>query len=387
MARLARTTRRLGQLLRLLLRVTVTLLVLGGAGAAVFYGQSFLEARAAAVPAPEAAPLTPVSVRSLQVEDGYRQTRSFVGQIEPRKTVAVSFELAGKLIDVAVDEGEEVRAGQLVAAQDVDLLEADQAQLTSSRQALEAQRDFALQRLERAERLLESGFASQERLDQAISARDELDARIRETDARLRTIAIRLEKSTIEAPFDGRVTRRFLDGGEALSPGQPVLEIVETEAPLVRVGVPLSIAPETLRDAVLVLGGREFAAEFVTLRPDIDATTRTRTALYRPMGPVPAAFGQTAEIQVETEVRARGTWVPVNSLKEGARGQWTLLVVDDGDVVQRATALVVYAESDRVFVQGSFPPGTRMIEEGPQRVVPGQRVTVVPSARLGAVEG
>lgn len=387
MARLDGTTRLLGRILRLLVRVTVTLIVIGGAGAAVFYGQSFLEARAAAVPAPEAAPLTAVSVRALQTENGYRQTRSFVGQIEPRKTVAVSFELSGKLVEVTVDEGDEVRAGQLIAAQDVDLLKAEQAQLTSSREALEAQLEFALQRLDRAERLLESGFASQERLDQSISARDELDARIRETNARLQTIEIRLEKSTIEAPFDGRVTRRFLDGGEALSPGQAVLEIVETEAPLVRVGVPLSIEPETLCDAVLVLGGQEFAAEFVTLRPDIDATTRTRTALYRPRGPIPAAFGQTAQIQVETEVAARGTWVPVNSLKEGARGQWTLLVLDDSDVVQRATALVVYAESDRVFVQGSFPSGTRMIEEGPQRVVPGQRVTVVAAERLSAVEG
>ncbi|MEM1233332.1 MAG: efflux RND transporter periplasmic adaptor subunit, partial [Pseudomonadota bacterium] len=231
MARFERTTRLIGRSLRLLLRLTVTLVVIGGAGAAVFYGQSILEARAAAVPEPEAAPLTAVSVRALETENGYRQTRSFVGQIEPRKTVAVSFELAGKLVDVAVDEGDEVRAGQLIAAQDVDLLEAEKAQLNSSREALEAQLEFALQRLQRAERLLESGFASQERLDEVISARDELDARIRETDARLQTIEIRLDKSAIEAPFDGRVTRRFLDGGEALSPGQPVLEIVETEAP------------------------------------------------------------------------------------------------------------------------------------------------------------
>ena len=377
MARFERTGRFLRQALRLTLRVVITLVVIGGAGAAVFYGQSFLEARAAAVPEPKAAPLTIVSVRELELRNGYRQTRAFVGQIEPQRTVAVSFELAGKLIDIAVDEGDEVETGQRIASQDVDLLTAEQSQLQSSREALEAQLDFALQRLERAESLLESGFASQERLDQAVSSRDELAARIRETDARLETIAIRLEKSTIEAPFDGRVTRRFLDGGEALSPGQTVLEIVETEAPLVRVGVPLSLAPESLRDAVLVLNGEEFEAEFLTLRPDIDPTTRTRTALYRPTSPIPAPCGQTAEIRVETDVAAKGTWVPVASLKEGARGQWTLLVINQANVVQRATALVIYAETDRVFVQGSFPEGTRMIEEGPQRVVPGQRVSVV----------
>ena len=193
----------------------------------------------------------------------------------------------------------------------------------------------------------------------------------------------RFRTAASTAPCDGRVTRRFLDGGEALSPGQAVLEIVETEAPLVRVGVPVSIDPESLSTATLVLNDATFEAEFVTLRPDIDPVTRTRTALYRPTEPIPAAFGQTAEIRIDTNVTMAGTWVPVDSLKEGTRGQWTLLVVDEEDRVRRATALVIYAESDRVYVKGSFPDGTRIIEAGPQRVVPGQQVTTMANVAEG----
>ncbi|MEM9855289.1 MAG: efflux RND transporter periplasmic adaptor subunit [Pseudomonadota bacterium] len=374
MARFAKTKRFFIGLARLTIRLVITLVVIGGAGAAVYFGQQFLEDRAAAQPAPEAAPLTSVAVRPLTREEGYRQMRAFVGQIEPQKTVLASFELPGKLTDITVDEGAAVRAGQLIAAQDVDLLTAEQSQLVSSREAIEAQLDFALQRLERAESLLDSGFASQERVDQAVSSRDELNARIREIDARLANLEIRIAKSKLYAPFDGRVTRRFVDGGEALNPGQSVLEIVQTEAPLVRVGVPLSLSAESLRNAEVFLGGAAFRAEFVTLRPDIDPTTRTRTALYRPTEPIPAAFGQTAEIRIETIIETPGTWVPVKSLKEGTRGQWTLLVLDEEDIVQRASALIIHAETDRVFVDGSFPNGTRIIDAGPQRVVPGQRV-------------
>ncbi|MEM6728538.1 MAG: efflux RND transporter periplasmic adaptor subunit [Pseudomonadota bacterium] len=374
MARLEKTRRFFGTLLRLTIRLTVTLIVLAGAGAGVYFGQQALAERAAAVPAPEAAPLTSVAVTPLTLEDGYRQVRAFVGQIEPQKTVQASFELAGKVVEIAVDEGETVMAGALIAAQDVDLLEAERGALLSSREAIEAQLAFALQRLERAEALLESGFASQERLDQAISSRHELDARIREIDANLATLDIRIEKAKIYAPFAGRVTRRFVDGGEAVAPGQSIMEIVESAAPLMRVGVPLSLDEASLRSAELTVGGRTFGAELIALRPDIDPVTRTRTALFQPTETIPAAFGQTAEIRLDTVVEAQGTWVPVKSLQEGARGQWTLLVLNDDDIVQRATALVVYAESDRVFVQGSFPPGTRMIDAGPQRVVPGQQV-------------
>jgi RND family efflux transporter MFP subunit len=384
MSRIRNIMQALANAARLVFRLILTIAVIGGAAGAVYYGQALLAERAEAQPAPEAAPLTTVSVRALNLEEGYAQTRAFVGQIEPRKTVSASFELAGQLIEILVDEGDEVAQGQLIAMQDTELLEADRAELQSSREAIEAQLDFALQRLERAEALLDRGFASQERLDEAVSQRDQFQARIREIDARLANTDIRLEKAKLYAPFEGRVTRRFMDGGEALNPGQAVLEIVETAAPLVRVGVPVSLDPENLRGAKIIIGDTEFEADFVALRPDIDSTTRTRTALYQPKTALPAAFGQTAEIRIDTEISSPGTWVPVESLKEGARGQWTLLVLNDEDVVRRATAVVIHAESERVYVQGSFPPGTRMIEVGPQRVVPGQRVRALNQAGLSA---
>ncbi|MEO0485969.1 MAG: efflux RND transporter periplasmic adaptor subunit [Pseudomonadota bacterium] len=363
---------------RLLLRITLTLAVIAGAAAGVYVGQGYFQARADAVPAPEAAPLTRVAVTALTPSDGFAQTRSFVGQVEPARTVQTSFELPGQLATITVDEGDIVRAGDTLATQNTDLILAEQAQLVSSRDAIAAQLDFASQRLDRATALLDRGFASQEQLDQAIAAEDELTARIRELNAALGTIDIRLSKSTLTAPFDGRITRRFVDGGEAMNPGQPVLEIVQTSAPLIRVGLPLSLDPASLQTAQIALAGAQIPAEFITLRPDIDPITRTRTALYRPTAPLNAAFGQTVEVAINTQVTADGTWVPLDSLKEGERGQWTLLVLDDSDIVRRANAVVVHADDARVFVRGSFPPGTRIVDAGTQRVVPGQRVLPMP---------
>lgn len=355
--------------------LALTLSIVGGAGMAVFYGQDWLQARAAAQPEPEAAPLVSVSVRALEQEDSYSQTRYFVGQIEPQKTVSASFELAGQLARIDVDEGDAVTKGQLLAKQDVDLLEAERTALLSSREGTQAQLDFNMQQVERATALLDRGFASQERLDAAIATKDELTARIREIEANLASVEIRLEKSELRAPFDGRITQRFVDGGEALSPGQAVLQVIETTAPLVRVGVPLGLDEATLRGTEVIVEGQAYAADLVTLRPDIDAVTRTRTALFALQEAPAFAFGRTAQVAVETQVSTQGTWVPIDSLKEGTRGQWTLLVLNEDDVVERATALILHAESDRVFVQGSFPNGTRMIESGTQRVVPGQSVT------------
>ena len=356
--------------------LTTTIAVIAGAGYAVQSGATLLAARAADAPPPDPAPLIAVSVRTLTQDTGYSVPRSFVGQVEPRKTVALSFELAGRLDAVLVDEGDTVTQGQVIARQDIDLLRADRDRQQAARKAVEAQLAFALQTVDRSEALRDRGFASQERLDQSMATRDELTARISEIDAALATIDIQLQKAELFAPFDGRSTRRLLDGGEAVGAGQVLVEVVETGVPQIRVGLPLSIDESAMETAQISVNGRSYAATLASFRPDIDPVTRTRTALFDIAADTALALGQTARLELQTQVTEAGTWVPLRSLKEGDKGQWTLLVVDADNIVRRASVRVILATSDEAYVQGSFPPGTRMIEEGPQRVTLGQTVQI-----------
>ncbi|MEL6609366.1 MAG: hypothetical protein AAFO93_10705 [Pseudomonadota bacterium] len=71
----------------------VTLIVLGASGAAVQYGAGYLAARAEAAEAPVEAPLMPVEVRALTVEDSFTIPRQFVGQIEAATQATLAFEL------------------------------------------------------------------------------------------------------------------------------------------------------------------------------------------------------------------------------------------------------------------------------------------------------
>ena len=365
---------RLTSLARVSGRVVLTLGVIGGAGLAVQYGATELAQRADAAPSPEAAPAIPVRALPLRMESGYEVTRAFIGQVEAQKTVSLSFELGGRLAEIGVDEGESVAEGQVLARQDTSLLLAERQQLLASKAATEAQLVFAEQTLERNEELKERGFATQAGVDGALATRNELTARMAEIAAGLANVDIRIGKSTIRAPFDGRVTARTVDGGEALSPGQPVLGLVELRAPQVRVGVPLDLDEGRLADASIEIGGERLPATLIGLRPDIDPVTRTRTAIFSVESDAPLAFGQTARLLLTERVEAKGTWVPMTSLKEGVRGQWTVLAVDADDTVRSGVVEILHAESDRVFVRSAFPEGTRLIGEGPQRVTVGQTV-------------
>lgn len=359
---------------RLVGRVVVTFAVIAGAGFAIQLGSEELTRRADAAPVPEAAPLIPVSASPLIVEAGYDVTRAFVGQVEPQKTVQLSFELSGRLIEINVDEGDWVTAGQVLASQDLSLLTSERTRLTASRTAAEAQLRFADQTVDRNEELTQRGFATQAGLDEALSRQDELRARIAEIDASLDNVAIRIAKSQIIAPFDGRVTERLVDGGETLSPGQRVFGLVELRKPQVRIGVPLDLTEARLGDTQIEVGGDTYTATLVTLRPDIDPVTRTRTAVFEIETEMQPAFGQTARLMVAETIAEEGLWLPITSLKEGVRGQWTILTVDPEQTVRAASVEILHAESDRVFVRAAFPDGTMLINEGPQRVTVGQQV-------------
>ena len=362
---------------RAIVSLGFTALFVGAAAIAVVVGAGVLGERAAATETSQVAPAIPISAKVIEIEDGYDVRRSYVGQIEAPKTVDLSFELGGRLDKIYVDEGDAVRSNQVLAKLDTDLLIADRDRLLATRDAVTAQLDFAQLTVERNEALRDRGFASQERLDQALSTQRELIARIREIDADLAQIEIRLEKSVLHAPADGLITRAEVDGGETLGSGQVILGLVQDGAPHVRVGLPLDIARSDIQQIQIKVSGQTYQATLETIRPDIDPVTRTRTALFQLEADAPLTLGQTASIFVTSRIEEPGAWVPVRSLKEGARGTWSLQVVDAKDVVRAAMVEVIYTESEHAYIRGTFPPGTRIVEQGPQRVTSGQKVHII----------
>lgn len=369
--------------LRRIMVLTGTLVCLGLAGAAVVIGSQLLAARVDQTPPAAPAALTPVAVRTVEFEDRYTTTRRFLGQIEPASEVILSFELAGRLAELSADEGETVQNGDVVARLDTALLRADRQRTQAARSAVVAQLDFAKSRLERAQRLKTEGFSSQETLDQARTTYNELLARLAETDATLLSIDIQLEKSVLRAPFGGRIGARSADIAETLAGGQPVLTLVKTEHPQLRVGVPLTVSPADLQQTSVEIAGQVYAAQLDQIRPDIDPVTRTRTALFSLDLPGDVAFGQTAALVLEVSVMARGVWLPVDALQQGSGSVWTVFMVD-GDIVRPAAVEVLHQNGGQAYVQGTFPPGALFIHSGAHRVVSGQEVSVLMDKGLGS---
>tara|TARA_R110000868_G_scaffold86206_2_gene241831 strand:- start:15138 stop:16280 length:1143 start_codon:yes stop_codon:yes gene_type:complete len=337
------------------------------------------------------APL-PVSVIAADYDGDARIDELFPGLVVARRQSALGFERGGRIDAIHVDVGDRVSAGQVIAVLDTRAVAAQIAAADAQTAEAAAQAALATETESRQEQLLERGHISQQRLDEVRTTTRAAQARQAAAAAAANAIRVQLDLSIMTAPFDGVVTARLADEGAIAAPGQPLLELVESDSLEVRVGLPpvlaASLVPE--REYQFISDGLPLTARFRAATGVVDRQTRTVTAMFDVLPGQgvagQAAAGQVVRLAMATPIDADGFWVPTSALAEGRRGLWTVYVLNetDGDYHLEARVVeTVRIEADRVFVRGAVTDGELVLASGVQRITPGQSVVpAVTEARI-----
>jgi RND family efflux transporter MFP subunit len=344
-------------------------------------------------------PVAWVTVRHLPA---FATVDRFSGTVQSRRRGTLSLDQSGRVATVLVDEGDRVAAGAILLQLDTrelvtrrESLAFDLAQQQAVVAGVAADLPTAEATLERQERLVANGHATQQTIDEARSRvavlkAEQLSAQAAASavEARLRGVEVELETSVLKAPYAGTVTERLVDEGVAINSGTPLLTLVEDGIKRVRAGLPPEVAaplaPGML--APVEVGATTTMARLRALVPALDAATRTIPAVFEVEDPdrrLPD--GALARLSLERTVPARGAWPPDSALLRGPRGLWTVYVLvpaqggEDGIArVERRAVQILHDEAGRVFVDGTLEDGERVLAVGVDRVVPGQRVAPRP---------
>ena len=349
-----------------------------GVVALIFVATAGLHLRAAVDPGVAATPPLPVETAKFVAQPSFTWTDSFAGFIEPKRATGVAFERAGKVTSVEVEEGAVVREGDVLAVLDTAQLAADRTRLLAQLSQTEAQAELALLTAARQKVLADEGHSSEQRYDEARLNAEALEASAQALAASIKRLDVDLEKSTLRAPFDGRVAARLIDEGTVISAGTAVAELLESGRIQARIGLPPEVAAEMSSGANFTFdySGRGIAATVATVRPDVITVTRT----------VPVLFDLNADLPVGDIIRfpyprtstVSGGWLPISALAEAEKGLWSVYTakeVDGEQIVGRENVEVVHVEDQNVFVRGTLADGARVLTRGLNRVVPGQPIT------------
>ena len=167
---------------------------------------------------------TSLEITTIEIQDSYNTIQRFPGKILPLNYSKLAFEVPGKIADVKIDIGDAVKKNEILAA-------LDPAEMQANLNQAQARFDLAEQALKRFKDLKSKGFISNQELDRANS--EFLIAK-----AQVDLYSVKLEQTFIRAPFDGYIQNRFLDSGTVISPGAPILEIIDSTVVEAHVSVP-----------------------------------------------------------------------------------------------------------------------------------------------------
>ncbi|NJD31224.1 MAG: efflux RND transporter periplasmic adaptor subunit [Gammaproteobacteria bacterium] len=324
-------------------------------------------------PGPAPAAATPVRTAIVESVDVGNAVRS-VGVLAPRDEFRLSFKVGGVIDSIAVDAGDAVRKGQVLAL--IKRAEVDAAVAQASEATEKARRD-----LERGQRLRADEVATEEQVQDLTTAYNVARAN-------LEAARFNARFARIEAPGDGVVLQKLAEANELVQAGQPVLVLGGTGAGWIvrtaladRDAVRVNVG-DVARVAFDAFPGREFAGKVTRVGSSADPLTGT-FEVEIDVAPDGARFvrGLVAKVSLDiSDGDAAGirTVVPVTAIVEANGAVATVYLLDaQAGVARRRQVTVGPLVGDRVIVTAGLAAGDRVVTDGAAWLADGKPVHVV----------
>lgn len=313
--------------------------------------------------APEA-PLPTAQVQTKAVEiKTLPEFEEVVGTVRAKLRATIEAKTSGRIVDLPVELGQKLTAGQLLVRLDAPEIQARLQQAEAS-----------LQQAERDGNRVSSLYA------QKAATRADYDAaesRLEVTKAGLAEAKAMLSYVQVNAPFDSVVTRKLADVGDLATPGKPLLELQDPTRLQLEADVPEAIAGKIQSGARMAIRIEGAAAELTgtvaEMAPNADPLSRTfRVKLALPEGPGlrSGQFGRLAvPIGESSSIR-----VPAAAVVQ--RGQLEIVFAVEN---QRAHLHLVKTGrqlNDETEILSGLDAGDAVVIDNAGQLVDGQPVTV-----------
>jgi RND family efflux transporter MFP subunit len=340
-----------------------------------------LALQACSKPAPSEEPIRAVKVLTVGTE-AMQSGFEYAGEVKPRVESRLGFRVGGKLLRRLVEQGQHVRAGELLAQidpQDYKLaVDGARAQLA----AAATNRDLAMADYKRYKDLREQNFISAAELERRDSALKAAQAQVEQAQAQLSSLSNQTAYANLVADNAGVITSVEAEPGQVVAAGTPVLRLAqdgardvvfavpEDKVGLLKVGSSVSVAAwaSDKRASATV---REIAAS-------ADPVTRTFTVKVGLAGGEMWPLGSTATVSPKALDRSGPAVVklPTSALHHDGEKAAVWVLDPASMTVRLQTIEIATADGNAVVVARGLEPGMQVVSVGAHVLNPGQKVTI-----------
>jgi membrane fusion protein (multidrug efflux system) len=291
--------------------------------------------------------------------------------IQANETAMASAEIPGRILRLTVDDGDNVRKGQLIAVLNVEDIE-------TQREEVETATELAKTVYERQERLWNQQIGSEIQYLQAKNNYERLQKQ-------LAAIDVQSNKRNVYAPISGTVDRVMLRAGENAMPGAPIVSILSTNDLKVVGDAPEELLAKVKRgQQVKVLVPTldlDFGARVVRIGKTVDPANRTFAVEVDVPGRYLAQLKTNllAEIEVLDFAAEDMLVVSQDLIQQEVDGRRYVFIADDKDGKTMASQVFIKTGAtynNMAVVTEGLAAGDRIITTGARGLVDEQLITL-----------
>lgn len=331
----------------------------------------------------------PVRVASAVTQDIDIFLKS-LGTVTAYNTVTVRSRVSGELVDVPFQEGQQVKAGDLLAQVDPRAFQVALDQARGTQMQNLALLENARRDLQRYQALFKQDSIAKQQVDTQAALVRQYEGTIKSDQANVDNARLQLDYARITAPISGRLGLRQVDRGNLVSssdtnglvvitqtqPISVVFTLPETQLPEVRAelaeGKTLAVEAYDRADTRRIASGT-----LATLDNQIDVTTGTLKLKAKFENQDDALFpNQFVNVRLHVLTRKGATAIPTAAVQQGSAGAFVFLVQPD-DTVQVKQVKLGAINNGMVAVNEGLQPGDRVVTEGTDRLRAGAKVEIV----------
>ena len=349
-------------------------------------------------PQPPAPPPTEVGTLEVQPRE-LPLALEYAAQLRGVREVEVRARVSGILLQRRYEEGQAVKAGELLFRIDPAPFRADADRARAQLGVQQASLQQARRERERILPLFDQRLVSQRDRDTAVAAFESAEAAVAAAEAALKTAELSLSYTDVRAPIGGLTSREARSEGSLVTAGDDSallthivqadrlyveLALPEGDAELVRAAIAARSGSVVVRviDARGAQIGPDAGVEFIAPRVDDSTGTIGVRATLDNTGDV-LRPGRVVRARIDGVNVASSLVIPKRAVMHGAQGSFVWIVGAGEQVGVRPVELGASAANDVVVAKG-LTAGDRVVVDGILKVQPGAVVHATPIAEASA---
>lgn len=315
---------------------------------------------------------------------------SGIGNVQANNTVTVRPRVSGELRAIHFTEGQEVKAGDILAEIDPRPYSAALAQAIAQLAQADAQAANDRREFERVKALVATHTESRQLLDQREAALAQSAALVQAAQAAVDNAKLNLDFTTVRAPISGHTGVRLLDAGNLVTASQNNGLVVITQTkPIsalftlpqqsfldIRRGITAAgnqaLPVEALDDSGRILARGKL--ELIDNQIDVSTGTLRLKAVF-PNDDQTLWPGQFVNARVLVQTLPQALVIPTEAVQPGLDGPFAYVVKPDSTVEPRNLKLGPSVEGI-IIVEAGLAVGEHVVREGQNKLEPGARVTL-----------